>query len=620
MAVCASCVVPPACTELPGSSYTTPSGTPRMDSFSNSAGVMGAGSATLQFFVTWHSPRIHFRSSIVPYRRRYVRWFSEDILNGATELLTYAADHWQSWRKSIIDWQEPILGDPHLPDWYKSALFNELYFVSDGGTVWLDPLTTIKNNEAPIDYVRRYNPNVELDPLNITGRGGPLKSDSPISRKSAIGGDTSKRNSETLMTPLQNRIAFGQEMGLFAYLEGHEYRMFNTYDVHFNASWALIQLWPKIEMAMLYDLADMTVSEDTTSVVFMYKGMKRQRNARLTVPHDIGDPEDEPWVNINAYVMYPTDDWKDLSPKFLLMAWRDWKLTDDTAFLQYVLPICLTVVKLYLEKWDNDGDGIIENSSFPDQTYDMWKAKGLSAYVGGLWVAALYGIADMLSHTGDFKSHMGSISSWAPVADNFVSLLKRAKDAYQKGLWDGKFYRYDSTIKSNSRSVSVMSDQLSGYWFLRIGGAPIDAIIPAESANETLKTIVELNWLSVQNGHIGAVNSILSNGKIDSNNMQAEEFWVGVNYGIGALLILHGMRPEGFRLAGTCFNHVYNKMGLHFQTPEAYTKDGTYRSLGYMRPLAIWSIQRAVEMASTPSHLHPISQPSLPPSPLPIRK
>ena len=25
-----------------------------------------------------------------------------------------------------------------FPTWYKSALFNELYYVSDGGTVWLD--------------------------------------------------------------------------------------------------------------------------------------------------------------------------------------------------------------------------------------------------------------------------------------------------------------------------------------------------------------------------------------------------------------------------------------------------------------------------------------------------
>ena len=26
----------------------------------------------------------------------------------------------------------------NLPAWYKSAIFNELYFVADGGTIWLD--------------------------------------------------------------------------------------------------------------------------------------------------------------------------------------------------------------------------------------------------------------------------------------------------------------------------------------------------------------------------------------------------------------------------------------------------------------------------------------------------
>ena len=25
-----------------------------------------------------------------------------------------------------------------MPDWYKSALFNETYFLTDGGTIWLD--------------------------------------------------------------------------------------------------------------------------------------------------------------------------------------------------------------------------------------------------------------------------------------------------------------------------------------------------------------------------------------------------------------------------------------------------------------------------------------------------
>jgi hypothetical protein len=46
-------------------------------------------------------------------------------------------------------------------------------------------------------------------------------------------------------------------------------------------------------------------------------------------------------------------------------------------------------------------------------------------------------------------------------------------------------------------------------------------------------------------------------------------------------------------------NEIYN-MGLPrccrywFQTPEGWTTDGHYRSLVYMRPLAIWAIQYAV--------------------------
>ena len=34
------------------------------------------------------------------------------------------------------------------------------------------------------------------------------------------------------------------------YLEGHEYRMYNTYDVHFYASFALIDLWPKLQVQL----------------------------------------------------------------------------------------------------------------------------------------------------------------------------------------------------------------------------------------------------------------------------------------------------------------------------------------------------------------------------------
>ena len=37
---------------------------------------------------------------------------------------------------------------------------------------------------------------------------------------------------------------------------GHEYRMYNTYDVHFYASWALVMLWPKLQQSLQYDIGE----------------------------------------------------------------------------------------------------------------------------------------------------------------------------------------------------------------------------------------------------------------------------------------------------------------------------------------------------------------------------
>ena len=43
---------------------------------------------------------------------------------------------------------------------------------------------------------------------------------------------------------------------------GHEYRMINTYDVHFYASFALIQLWPNLELSIQYDFGQRGIGVD----------------------------------------------------------------------------------------------------------------------------------------------------------------------------------------------------------------------------------------------------------------------------------------------------------------------------------------------------------------------
>ncbi|KAM4879288.1 non-lysosomal glucosylceramidase-like [Sylvia borin] len=121
--------------------------------------------------------------------------------------ISYALKHYESWERKIEAWQNPILENSQLPSWYKSALFNELYFMTDGGTIWM---------EVPPDCCAE----------ELQGPAG---------------------------AGLSHLLPVLQEYGRFAYLEGQEYRMYNTYDVHFYASFALVMLWPKLQISLQYD-------------------------------------------------------------------------------------------------------------------------------------------------------------------------------------------------------------------------------------------------------------------------------------------------------------------------------------------------------------------------------
>lgn len=66
--------------------------------------------------------------------------------------------------------------------------------------------------------------------------------------------------------------------------------MYNTYDVHFYASFALAQLWPNLQASLQYDIRDAIQIEDSSLRTTFYDGTKSIRKAKGFVPHDIGDP------------------------------------------------------------------------------------------------------------------------------------------------------------------------------------------------------------------------------------------------------------------------------------------------------------------------------------------
>ncbi|XP_030017788.1 non-lysosomal glucosylceramidase-like [Sphaeramia orbicularis] len=489
----------------------------------------------LEFCLAWDMPKITFGSREREHIRRYTRYFGA---RGAASpaLSHYALTHYRQWEKSIEEWQRPILQDSSLPSWYKSALFNELYFIVDGGTVW---------TELPED----------------ADVSGGLRSEN--------GG-----------LPAQPAVI--KEYGRFAYLEGQEYRMYNTYDVHFYASFALIMLWPKLALSVQYDIAGSVVQQDPTERLHLMSGRCSPVKTRNVVPHDIGDPDDEPWQRVNAYLIHDTADWKDLNLKFVLQVYRDFHLTQDRQYLQDMWPICQAVMESEM-KFDLDGDGLIENSGYADQTYDGWTVTGPSAYCGGLWLASLCVMCKM-----------------AILLDNkemyqlYRSTLDKGSTAFDKLLWNGKYYNYDSSGRDLSNSV--MSDQCAGHWFLRASGLGDGEFkaFPQEKIRSALKSVYELNVMSFAGGHMGAVNGMRPEGVPDRSSVQSDEVWIGVVYGLAATMIHEGMLTEGLRTAEGCYRTVWEQLGMAFQTPEAYCEKSIYRSLAYMRPLSIWAMQLAL--------------------------
>lgn len=107
-----------------------------------------------------------------------------------------------------------------------------------------------------------------------------------------------------------------ENIGQFLYLEGVEYVMWNTYDVHFYASFALLSLFPKIELAIQRDFAAACLSHSGEKVKFLAEGQWGIKKVFGSVPHDMGTHD--PWVEVNAYNIHDTSKWKDLNTKFVL--------------------------------------------------------------------------------------------------------------------------------------------------------------------------------------------------------------------------------------------------------------------------------------------------------------
>jgi non-lysosomal glucosylceramidase len=486
----------------------------------------------VSFALAWDLPVVEFGSGTRWYKR-YTRFFDRSGAN-AWAIGAEALARGSEWSSAIDAWQAPILADPTRPDWYKCALFNELYYLVDGGTVWTD--------------------------------GAPFH--------------TPELAGENAARPVYDHLIDStatESLGHFAVLECYDYACYNTLDVNFYASWALLLLWPNLEVGVLRDFAATVDLDDPEIVVVGWKGTRAQRKRRGAMPHDLGGPEEDPFLRPNVYTWRDINIWKDLNSKFVLQVWRDVLLVPAPDLARETWPAVVQAMD-YLGRFDRDDDGLPEHDGQPDQTYDSWSMLGPSAYSGALWLAALRAAIRLGTMVGDSAS-----------AARFQQLHDRGSAAFEAKLWNGRCYRFDTSAEDSS--ASIMADQLAGQWYADATG--LGDLVSPERILTALRTIYESNVLGFGGGDMGAVNGIRPDRSIDDSTEQSAESWTGTTYALAAFMIGRGLVREGWRTAHGAFAVTYGR-GLWFRTPEGYLQDGRYRAAMYLRPLAIWAIEHAL--------------------------
>ncbi len=451
--------------------------------------------------------------------RRYSDFFSASGTNAAA-IAAEALRDWPAWLQQIEAWQQPVLARTDLPEALRMALFNELYDLASGGSLW-----TAASSADPV--------------------------------------------------------------GQFGVLECLDYAWYESLDVRLYGSFALLQLWPELDKAVLRSFARAIPAADATPRPigwYFTQGKGRVEAARKlagATPHDLGAPNERPFEATNYTAYQDCNLWKDLASDFVLQVWRTFKLApngEDLRFLADCWPAAVQALH-YLKAFDTNNDGLPDNGGAPDQTFDDWPLKGVSAYCGALWIAALEAALAMAQR---LQLDLGLDTSGDQ--RTFGSWLEQSRSNFDRLLWNGEYYKIDA----ESGTPVVMADQLCGDFYARLLGLP--SVVADERAQSALRAVKEACFEGFQGGRLGVANGLRRDGTpLDPNGTHPLEVWTGINFGLAAYYRLMDQGDTALAICGAVVEQVYGG-GLQFRTPEAITGVNTFRACHYLRAMAIWAL------------------------------
>jgi len=251
----------------------------------------------------------------------------------------------------------------------------------------------------------------------------------------------------------------------FLVRECADYPFFNSLDVYFYGSFALLALMPRLDGQVMRRFSDAVIAVNGAirrhheyvnhpHADLPDPKLEGPRGVRGAVIHDLGSPFD---AQPDAYDWHNVKEWKDLAPKFVLMVLRHYHATGDRKVLEDCREAVYASMK-YLE------DMVEPGQEFPlthgtDDTFDNLSSHGISVYCGSLWIAGLRAAAKLAELMGD-----------GDLASDWNAKAQRAQAQFHEALWDeaeGYFHFFvtplclaDLDMSEYSNLRAALSDKL----------------------------------------------------------------------------------------------------------------------------------------------------------------
>lgn len=290
----------------------------------------------IKFILSWDIPIVETGSGRKWYKK-YTEYFNTTG-NNAVEIAQYAFNHYNDYLSQIDSWHSRELEKSDLPDVLAGMKINELYYIVDGGSVWVA-------KEA--------------------------------------------KNSD-MTTPRLGNCEH------FAILEGFDfgYYYLSTFDLWPYALEGFLVHFPRLAELVIEDYMKAINIEILDERIF-YK-LKKSGNILLKdkIPHDVGQILGDPWNKLNDYqINIDSNVWKDHNPMFIISTYITLQKIDKLSIDERTWELIKRVAR-FAKKQDRDNDGLPEHDSFGDSTFDAVEIAGPALFSSSLSVTMWHILAN----------------------------------------------------------------------------------------------------------------------------------------------------------------------------------------------------------------------------------